>query len=207
MRRAPRGIKYISSWRIRGLESLPAICRAFLKRDLPDKTAGADKTPPVSGCICANAFAISLASGSALSLRARGQGYGSIFKSIILFIRCRAGRLCIFCGTSSNNIVRTLLRKKRYKREDCFFYNEGIKRMRWEDEGDFKAGSHPEILRKRRKHHAGDQGHQLLCAGGRVPWDHGSVGSGKTTMLNCISTIDTVSAGHIFWTGTECDGA
>ena len=28
--------------------------------------------------------------------------------------------------------------------------------------------------------------------------DSGASGSGKTTMLNCISTIDTVSAGHIY---------
>lgn len=31
----------------------------------------------------------------------------------------------------------------------------------------------------------------------------GASGSGKTTMLNCISTIDTVSAGHIFLDGTD----
>ncbi len=31
----------------------------------------------------------------------------------------------------------------------------------------------------------------------------GASGSGKTTMLNCISTIDTVSAGHIFLAGTD----
>ena len=31
----------------------------------------------------------------------------------------------------------------------------------------------------------------------------GSSGSGKTTMLNCISTIDTVSAGHIYLDGTD----
>lgn len=31
----------------------------------------------------------------------------------------------------------------------------------------------------------------------------GASGSGKTTMLNCISTIDTVSAGHIYLDGTD----
>lgn len=31
----------------------------------------------------------------------------------------------------------------------------------------------------------------------------GASGSGKTTMLNCISTIDIVSAGHIFLDGTD----
>lgn len=31
----------------------------------------------------------------------------------------------------------------------------------------------------------------------------GASGSGKTTMLNCISTIDTVSAGHIFLDGSD----
>ncbi|MDK2808854.1 MAG: putative transport system ATP-binding protein [Clostridiales bacterium] len=31
----------------------------------------------------------------------------------------------------------------------------------------------------------------------------GASGSGKTTFLNCISTIDTVSAGHIFLSGTD----
>ncbi|MBU5485925.1 ABC transporter ATP-binding protein [Clostridium sp. MSJ-11] len=31
----------------------------------------------------------------------------------------------------------------------------------------------------------------------------GASGSGKTTMLNCISTIDTVSAGHIFLDGRD----
>ena len=31
----------------------------------------------------------------------------------------------------------------------------------------------------------------------------GASGSGKTTMLNCISTIDTVSAGHIYLNGTD----
>ena len=31
----------------------------------------------------------------------------------------------------------------------------------------------------------------------------GESGSGKTTMLNCISTIDTVSAGHIYLDGTD----
>lgn len=31
----------------------------------------------------------------------------------------------------------------------------------------------------------------------------GTSGSGKTTMLNCISTIDTVSAGHIYLDGTD----
>ncbi|MEW9094307.1 MAG: ABC transporter ATP-binding protein [Clostridiaceae bacterium] len=31
----------------------------------------------------------------------------------------------------------------------------------------------------------------------------GASGSGKTTMLNCISTIDTVSAGHIFLDGKD----
>lgn len=31
----------------------------------------------------------------------------------------------------------------------------------------------------------------------------GASGSGKTTMLNCISTIDTVSGGHIFLDGTD----
>lgn len=31
----------------------------------------------------------------------------------------------------------------------------------------------------------------------------GASGSGKTTMLNCISTIDSVSAGHIFLNGTD----
>ena len=31
----------------------------------------------------------------------------------------------------------------------------------------------------------------------------GASGSGKTTMLNCISTIDTVSAGHIYSDGTD----
>ena len=31
----------------------------------------------------------------------------------------------------------------------------------------------------------------------------GASGSGKTTMLNCISTIDTVSAGHIYLDGKD----
>lgn len=31
----------------------------------------------------------------------------------------------------------------------------------------------------------------------------GASGSGKTTMMNCISTIDTVSAGHIYLDGTD----
>ena len=31
----------------------------------------------------------------------------------------------------------------------------------------------------------------------------GSSGSGKTTILNCISTIDKVTAGHIFVGGTD----
>ena len=31
----------------------------------------------------------------------------------------------------------------------------------------------------------------------------GASGSGKTTMLNCISTIDTVSAGHIYLDCTD----
>ena len=31
----------------------------------------------------------------------------------------------------------------------------------------------------------------------------GASGSGKTTMLNCISTIDTVTSGHIFYDETD----
>ena len=32
----------------------------------------------------------------------------------------------------------------------------------------------------------------------------GASGYGKTTLLHCISTIDTVSAGHIYLDGADC---
>ena len=64
----------------------------------------------------------------------------------------------LYSVRKSNNIVRTLL-EKTMQTADIFFYNQGMKRTRWDDERDFKAGSYPEILRKRRKYHAGDQGH------------------------------------------------
>ena len=110
----------------------------------------------------------------------------------------------LYSVRKSNNIVRTLL-EKTMQTADIFFYNQGMKRTRWDDERDFKAGSYPEILRKRRKYHAGDQGHQLLCAGGRVPWDHGGVGLRKDDAANWISIklIETVSAGHIYLDGTD----
>ena len=45
---------------------------------------------------------------------------------------------------------------------------------------------------------------QLFRSRGRMEESWGASGSGKTQfLLNCISTIDTVSAGHIYLDGTD----
>ena len=106
--RSREGDKYICLWRIRESESRQAICRVSLKKALPGKTAEADKTPPVLDCISVNVFAISLVSESALSRRGREQESDWLFKSIILFFRCRASMALPFYDIALRARTRTV---------------------------------------------------------------------------------------------------
>ena len=71
------------------------------------------------------------------------------------------------------------------------------------DERIVKIGSYPEILRKSGKSDKGNPGYQFYRGGGRVCRNYGRQRFGKTTLLNCISTVDTVSAGHIYLDKTD----
>ena len=66
-----------------------------------------------------------------------------------------------------------------------------------------KTGSYPKILRKWRECYKSNSGHQLFRSGGGICRNHGSIRFRQDYLLNCISTIDTVSAGHIYLDGTD----